>query len=203
VEWNDGCTSPYPLVSEAGGVGEVRFQHRFCNAGYYFLTVRVTDSGGRTTEVRRDVVVNAPGVGALSGLGTLEQGAGAAAKGQSLRFALWAPVGGAATKSAAASAASGAGRPHFSLSGPFHFRSEQVGVPVVSGQSARLEGTGRFNGRPGYRFFIETQGSDRMRVRIIHTDPSGKDMVDYDNGDAQDAASKRSLVAEGGLTLSS
>jgi uncharacterized membrane protein len=58
VDWNDGCTSPYPLVSEAGGVGEVRFQHHFCSAGYYFVTVRVTDSGGRTTEQQRDVVVN-------------------------------------------------------------------------------------------------------------------------------------------------
>lgn len=215
VDWNDGCTSPYPLVSEAGGVGEVRFQHQFCSAGYYFLTVRVTDSGGRTTEVRRDVVVNAPGLAALSGKGTLGRGAGVpAAKGQSVRFALWAPLG--AAPLSAAHAGSGPGSPYFSLSGPFHFRSEQVGTPGVSGQLVRLTGTGRYNGKPGYRFQLESRGGDRLRVRISHADAKGKEVVDYDNGaragtEAKSAApaaapasaSDRTLVAEGGLTLSS
>ena len=134
VDWNDGCTSPYPLVSESGGVGEVTFRHHFCNPGYYFLTVKVTDSGGRSTETRRDVV--------------------------------------------------------------------------------RFEGTGRFNGRAGYRFQDEAQGSDRLHVRITHADAAGKEVVDYDNGAsagggaaakaaAPAAAPERTLVSEGRLTLSS
>jgi len=221
VEWNDGCASPYPLVSESGGVGEVRFQHHFCSAGYYFLTVRVTDSGGRTTEVRRDIVVNAPGLSALSGTGTLGRSAGvAAAKGQFVRFALWAPLGAAsksatsAASAAAAAAASGAGKPYFGLSGPFQFRSEQIGAPSVSGQLVRLAGTGRYNGQPGYRFQLESQGKERLHVRISHSDANGKEVVDYDNGAGAGAgaaaksaapapAAERTLVAEGGLTLSS
>ncbi len=200
VEWSDGCVSPHPLVHEAGGVGEVSFQHRFCSAGYYTLTVRVTDSGGRSTETQRDVVVNAPGLAAVGGLGTLARGAqGATEKGkaaQGLRFALWAPVssaGGTAAKSAAAVTAV----PTFSLSGPFHFRSEQLSATAAGGQLVRMEGTGRYNGRPGYRFQAEVQGSKRLQVRIVHSDANGKEVVDYDN-----AAADRNLVTEGGLALS-
>jgi hypothetical protein len=120
-----------------------------------------------------------------------------------VRFAVWAPLG--------ASSKSGPGSPYVGLSGPFHFRSEQVGTPSVSGQLVRLAGTGRYNGQPGYRFQLESQGSDRLRVRISHSDARGKEVVDYDNGANAGAAAKaatpaatadRTLLAEGGLTLS-
>jgi hypothetical protein len=67
VLWADGCDSPAPTVSEAGGVGQVRLQHRFCGAGYHAVRVRVTDSGGRYTELERDFYVEAPELSAPSG----------------------------------------------------------------------------------------------------------------------------------------
>ena len=60
AQWSDGCVSPHPLVREASGVGEVLLKHRFCAPGIVTLTLRVTDSGGRTTETRKRVVVNTP-----------------------------------------------------------------------------------------------------------------------------------------------
>jgi hypothetical protein len=60
AQWSDGCVSPHPLVREASGVGEVLLKHRFCATGIVTLTLRVTDSGGRTTETRKRVVVNTP-----------------------------------------------------------------------------------------------------------------------------------------------
>jgi hypothetical protein len=66
------------------------------------------------------------------------------------------------------------------LSGPFQFRGEQLGALARSGQQVRLEGTGRLNGRPGYRFLIEAS-RDRVRVHVAHTDGNGAEVVDYDN----------------------
>jgi hypothetical protein len=100
----------------------------------------VTDSGGRTTDVRREIVVNDPGLAAVSGQGTLARAHEApGARALPLRFALWAP---AASAAAAKSGASEAGAPYFGLSGAIQFRSEQVGTPVIKGQQVHLEGTG-------------------------------------------------------------
>jgi hypothetical protein len=55
--WTDGCASPAPTVTEGGGVGQVRLQHRFCALGYHNVNVTVTDSGGRATELRQQFVV--------------------------------------------------------------------------------------------------------------------------------------------------
>jgi uncharacterized membrane protein len=65
--WTDGCASPAPTVVEAGGFGQVRLRHRFCAAGVYAVTVMVTDSGGRATELRRQVYVPESGVATLGG----------------------------------------------------------------------------------------------------------------------------------------
>ena len=57
--WSDGGASPAPTVTESGGVGQVRLQHRFCAPGNQFVKVVVTDSGGRATEVQQEFVVQA------------------------------------------------------------------------------------------------------------------------------------------------
>ncbi|UUZ50363.1 hypothetical protein LP420_10970 [Massilia sp. B-10] len=75
-------------MSETRGVGEVRFQHRFCSAYLHAVTVRVTDSGGRTTELQKDILIEAPSLASVSGKGTL-----LASARLPLRFALWAPLG--------------------------------------------------------------------------------------------------------------
>ena len=51
---------------------------------------------------------------------------------------------------------------------------------------ARYEGSGKLNGKPGYRFVLGAQhggeGPGRVHVRITHADPaSGAELVDYDN----------------------
>jgi hypothetical protein len=202
-------------VREARGSGAVDFQHRFCTAGFNTVTVKITDSGGRATEARRLIFVNAPGSAAVGGRGTLSAAAGAAGVGAGpLRFALWAPVGG---QTARAGGKPGAGAPFVRLSGPFQFQAETLEGATRSGPAGRLEGMGRYNGRPGYRFLIEAvdggegnrAGTDTLRVRIAHQDARGKETVDYDNGTPARmkapvgaSSQNRTALAEGGLRLS-
>ena len=207
--WSDGCASPTPTVVEAGGFGQVRLRHRFCAAGVHTVTVVVTDSGGRATELRRHVYVPEPGVAALGGEGTLAGGAASTARGHQgrlhapLRFSLWTPLDRAA-------APDGAGTPAAWFSGPFHFRSDAVTRATSIGAGrARIEGTGRLEGRAGYRFVIEAidggaaqgAGPDRLRLRVTH-DTAGGEVVDYDNEPTQSpAGADRTVVVDGGLTL--
>jgi hypothetical protein len=208
VVWTDGCTSPAPTIREAGGSGQVTLRHRFCAAGFQAVRIKVTDSGGRSTELVQDVVVEDPAQATLTGAGTLRGGtapAGRVASNVPLRFSLWSPLGGSQTIVAA--------KPVVLLAGPFNFRSEQVASATRDGLQARVTGTGRFNGRSGYRFTVEArdgaqQGQDRLRVRITHTDAAGADVVDYDNAApanlraaADTAALDHSVVADGGLTV--
>ncbi|SEO39670.1 hypothetical protein SAMN05428959_107189 [Duganella sp. CF517] len=212
VAWADGCPSPAPSVTEAGGVGQARLRHRFCAVGYYAVTVVVTDSGGRSTELRRNVFVEAPGMASLSGEGVLAGAATPGRRGQRgfphapLRFALWAPLDGAAPTAGVA-----AGAPMAWFSGPFHFRSDAVTRATRTGEGrARVTGTGRLDGRAGYRFVLEAvdggalQGArlDRLRLRVTHADAAGAEVVDYDNEPARPpAGADRTVVVEGGLTL--
>lgn len=213
AEWSDGCVSPHPLVRASGGTGEVRLQHSFCAPGAHTLTLRVTDSGGRTTETRKEVFVNAPGLAAISGRGTLaSSGAATGAGKQPLQFRLWAPLGG---KGSGADASANASRASVALHGPFRFRSDSIASASRSGQQVRIEGMGDFNGRPGYRFSIDAidgagrnaSDADRMRVRIVHTDEAGKEVVDYDSAPAAKAGamaavSNYATVSEGAIALS-
>jgi len=203
VDWNDGCPSPAPVVSEAGGTGQVAFHHRFCKEGYYFLTVRVTDSGGRTTETRRDVFVNSPGLAAVGGRGDLVPAAVPGGSSAPVHFAFWTPVPGAGNNA------------FVRVDGPFQFRSDRIGTTTRSGPAAHVEGTGSLNGRPGYRFVVDATGGGQqpgggrasLRVRIAHTNADGKEVVDYDNGAAPMAAASvaprvnRTLVENGAIVL--
>lgn len=208
AEWTDGCVSPHPLVRSANGVGEVRLQHRFCVSGPASLTLRVIDSAGRSTRTSRRVFVSDPAVAAVSGQGALARPAGAG--GQALRFAFWAPIGG--------QAGTGADRATVEFQGPFTFASQKVFSVVREGRQVRLEGSGQFNGRAGYRFLVEavdggaqnagSAGSgDRLRVRIVHTGAAGKEVVDYDSAPAATgaaapaAAAAQVPVAEGAIAL--
>ena len=221
VDWSDGCASPHPLLREWRGVGKLEFQHRFCAPGFQTVTVKITDSGGRETEVRRQVFVNMPGLAVISGSGALHAGAG----GAPLRFTLWAPLGGGGgggvtadlgADPAAAGASAKRGWPFISLSGPFQFRADQVGKAVTNGRATHMEGIGRYNGRPGYRFHIEASQAgagqqadkDRMRVRISHDEAGKGEVVDYDNGVAPSAKypagtgrKDRTVLVEGRLRL--
>lgn len=206
VDWGDGCASPAPTLTEFGGGGQVRLQHRFCATGYYSIKVLVTDSGGRATELQRDVFVEQPGLAALSGAGALSGGAASAGTRHQhapLRFALWTPLDGAA---AGAGVATGA--PVVSFSGTFNFRGEAVTRATSTSENrARVEGTGRLEGRAGYHFVLEAvdggAGGDRLRIRVTHADAAtGAEVVDYDNGATPPTVgADRTVVTEGRLTL--
>ncbi|WP_091875690.1 hypothetical protein [Massilia yuzhufengensis] len=215
VAWDDNCTSPHPAVRETGGVGQVTFQHRFCAAGVYRVRVQVSDSGGRHTDVARYYIVDDPALPAISGQGALARAsdyAGRAGQGtQALRFMLWAPLPGPA-----AAGASAADRALVTLAGPFQFVSDRVGALSREGNLVRMEGTGRYNGRAGYRFLVEASdgdrlgmtGGDRLRLRVTHVEPNGAEVVDYDN-DAManetvlqsSSNPHRTLVRQGGFSL--
>ncbi|MEH6434252.1 hypothetical protein [Massilia sp. DD77] len=209
VDWSDGCTAPLPLLREARGVGRIDFQHRFCVAGIHTLTVTIADSGGRQTQVRREVFVHEPGMATLSGRGALAAAGDAAGPASGpLRFTLWSPLG---AQAAPASQAGKAG-PLLVLSGPVEFRADRILAATRVGRAARLEGTGRLNGRPGHRFQLEAidaaEGRDSLRIRITHTDAAGQEAVDYDNGrpaKAKPAGAKgaqgQDEVVEGQLAL--
>lgn len=204
VDWNDGCPSPAPVVAESRGMGQVTFQHHFCTAGYFFLTIRVTDSGGRTTEMFKDVIVNPPGIAVVGGRGSLAR---ASASGGTmtppLHFAFWTPVGNAAPAPATNN------KPFVRFDGPFRFRSDHIGTATGNGQRAHLEGTGDLNGRPGYRFVVDaTDGGgqqagsgDSLRVRITHAGAGGKEVVDYDNGAVSRAAARFAAVRANGTPI--
>jgi hypothetical protein len=191
ADWGDSCVSPAPLVTEAYGRGTVNFQHQFCAPGFQNLVLRVTDSGGRTTETQRQVLVNAPGLAAIAGRGKLP--GTHAGRALPLQFTLWAPTGQTQGKVQAAKAI-------VALQGPFAFRSDNVSA-ARNGTQVKLEGTGRYNGRAGYRFVVDAldgaQGTaDRMRVRISHRDAAGAEVVDYDSAGVQKAG--KATVARAG-----
>ncbi len=199
--WTDGCPSTAPTVTESGGVGKLKLRHRFCSAGFHTVTTRVTDSGGRSTLSQHDFLVEDPNAPSVSGQGTLSNEGLRTNRRQNnppLRFTLWAPLGERPV-----------GTPAVMLTGPFHFRSEQVNAAASAGRQARIEGTGRLDGRPGYRFLIQAQddgSADRLSVRIVHTDPAtGADVVDYDNSAPATLraanAIARNAVLEGSLTV--
>jgi hypothetical protein len=191
ADWTDSCVSPAPLVTEAYGRGTVGFRHQFCAPGFQNLVLRVTDSGGRTTETQRQVLVNAPGLAAVAGRGKL---AGThAGRALPLQFTMWAPTGQAQGKAQAAKAV-------VALQGPFAFRSDSVAA-ARNGAQVTLEGTGRYNGRAGYRFVVDALDNangtaDRMRVRISHRDAAGAEVVDYDSAGVQKAG--KATVARAG-----
>ena len=208
--WDDSCPSPAPSVRESDGVGQVRLQHRFCAAGYVTVRVRVTDSAGRSTDAWREVMVNAPASAALKAKGSLPRGAASATyKDVPLKFAMWSPL---------AKGSASVGKPFVVLHGPFHFRSDQLAAQASGGQAARVEGTGRLNGRPGYRFVVEAHDGDRrqgtvqsrdsLHVRVSHRDAlSGAEVVDYDNAISGATSTLRAAkgsngrLLEGGVTL--
>lgn len=210
VAWSDACPCGLPTVSQARGVGQVRFQHRFCAPGIHVVQVRVADSGGRSTLMQKDILVHSPAIAAVSGKGTLANvGAPAGSRYSSvpLRFALWAPLGNV-------QGAKRAGHPVVTFSGPFHFRSDKVTSVAAAGRQARVEGTGRLNGRAGYRFVLQGvdgaslqgPGQDRVSVRVAHQDAAtGEEVIDYDNATAAKARTAivqdRAVVVEGGFML--
>lgn len=193
VRWSDGCASTAPVVREARGTGEATMRHTFCAAGMHAVTVRVIDSGGRETVVRRDVLVADPAHAVVAGRGTLAATAGEA---RTLQFALWAPL----TPATPGTVGRASGRPYVELAGPFRFRSSSVQRVERKGSVVRIEADGARNGREGYRIVIDAVDggeADRMRVRLSHRDhASGAEVLDYDSAAAAPTSLQRASASE-------
>lgn len=188
---SDGCPQAAPTLKEVRGTGEVSFRHTFCQTGFFDIAVKVTDRAGNATEVRTPIFVYEPSVATLSGQGALSGATAGAPRSdkRALRFTLWAPLAApSANRADGKSSASGL----VQLTGPFTFDGRVAVQPVRGERSVHLEGTGRLNGRQGYRFTVDASpGNDnlgiapRMALRISHTDPGTKaEVVDFDNGAA-------------------
>jgi hypothetical protein len=193
VDWGDGSGPQPALVSESNGQGTVSASHTYTSQGGYVITIRVTDSGGRSSSVIREVLVFNLGMASISGQGTLAGARGEPQRGldaarSPLSFMLAAPLDPQhrATKDFT-----------FRLKGGLLFKGETLERMSQAGNTVRLEGTGRLNGRSGYRFTLEaTDGSaqgraahDRLTVRITQAErTSGKERVVLDLGSGSAAS---------------
>lgn len=179
--WGDGSGDQQGSMRMRDGSGAASAQHVYAAPGVYTLQAKVADRSGTGATASRTVVAYqaAPGVTAASGWFVSPRGAHKAAGSRvdRVEFSLLFPSG------------TGAGKapPHLAFHGTgLHFSSEDVRMVKRSGVRA-FEGSGRLNGRSGYRFSLNTaagstSGTGRIGLKIWHTDPaSGGVLADYDN----------------------
>ena len=181
INWGDGSAEQSAAVGEKGGTGTASASHNYAAPGVYAVTMRVTDSGGRSTTVRREVVVHAAGGRFVAGGGSFMSPMGASKQAPlhagPATFRFVAGVDGAAGSSTPAQL-------HFSVMG-LNLRSEGALALAFAGSQASVQGSARVNGAPGYGFAMQaTDGSpDQFAIRVWHTDPASKaEVVDYDSG---------------------
>jgi predicted extracellular nuclease len=182
-DWGDGTTSA-GSVSETNGSGTVSGSHQYAAAGLYDITLTVTDMDGAAGQAvfPAIVVIDLRG-GSVSGGGWIYSAPGAylpnpARRGPAmLSFAVAYP------------------RRHHDLplgsllftfqGGSLRFRATSFDWLVVdkSDRTAQLQGSGRLNGRGGYRFmvWVESGHPGTFRIRIWWEDGAGEHVV-YDNG---------------------
>lgn len=181
--WGDG-SSGAGRVREHGGSGSASASHSYGAQGIYRLRATVLDRAGRSAEVGRKIIAYQPLPGTVAGSGVFLSPAGAVRErpfdSDAASFAFVAPPAGKGQAQ---------GVLHFNL--PYvALRSTQVRQVAAGERRLRLEGSGRFNGREGYRFTLTAVrggpagagGWSRIGLRIWRTDPdSGRELVEYDN----------------------
>ena len=163
IDWGDGAgPQPVPL-REHQGRGLIDVVHTYPEWGIFRVVVRVTDSAGRSTSLESQVWL-LDSFGLLKGEGILAD----KTTSPSTAFRLAAPL---APKAKAGFS--------FHLLGATSFRADQLDNVRVEGNRVWLEGAGRLDGRPGYRFAIDAMAGDRgaqasrMAVKITQADPKG------------------------------
>jgi probable HAF family extracellular repeat protein len=186
-EWDDTSAATEGSVAESNGAGRASGTHVFDAAGVYKVKVTITDSSGRATQVGRNVVVYDRSAGFVTGSGWFNSPVGAYKADETLA--------GRATFGFVSRYAKGATVPIGETQFRFHaarlsFRSESYDWLVVDGARAQYKGSGRLNGRAGYKFkltavdgaLLAKARRDRFRVKIWHFDTArNADVIDYDN----------------------
>lgn len=150
IDWGDGSGPVPAAVRESNGRGEVDAVHTYASYGSYRVVVRVTDSTRRSTTMEESIFIVDPLRAQLVGRGTLQAGAATTtataplAAGTSFRLA--APLaldGGPDT------------RVMFELLGRSTFKADRLDEVTRQGDRIRLAGSGKLDGRGGYRFVID------------------------------------------------
>lgn len=187
VDWGDGNGPQPAAVREYRGRGEVRATHTFTAEREYNIVVRVTDSTGRSKVQLATTVIFPSGGPVLLGEGELPSVAAGptalAAAGPMFRLAAPLATGG------------GTSAPFsFFLLGRSSFKGEQLERVSLNGNAVRLEGRGRLDGRPGYRFLLDAipgdhanGGAARLAVRIMEVGRDGGRIV-FEAGAANNKA---------------
>ena len=200
--WGDGTADRVRDAGIARGSGNATARHIYSAPGIYTVTANVTDRRGNDARVAHRVVVYEPSGDVTAGAGTVLLPATvaphAAVPGGKAMFSFVIPP------AARTNAAGAPGRFLFTLPG-FAFASNDVRVSTTRDGQARLTGTGRVNGAPGYRFAATTaagaSASGRFGVKVWHTDPTtSADVVDYDSQAAKGEHGGRAL-AEGRIIV--
>jgi probable HAF family extracellular repeat protein len=195
--WGDGTADRARDAGVARGSGSATARHTYAAPGIYTVTANVTDRAGNNARVTHRVVVYQPSGNVIAGTGTVLLPASvtprAAVSGGKATFGFVIPP------AARTNAADAQGRLLFTLPG-FAFASNDVRVSTTRGGQARLTGTGRVNGAPGYHFAATTAAgataSGRFGVRIWHTDPeTSADVIDYDSQAATEENAGRALAS--------
>lgn len=169
VDWGDGSGPQPAAISERKGRGELSAVHTYDCAGSYNVVVRVTDSSGRATLQAQPVNIFPPWVQGIVGEGSLPA-AGWRPGQATLMFRLAAPLASAPGKN---------GPFTFVLQGKVAFKGEQLDHVSRNGNTISLEGRGKLDGQPGWRFRIEARDgqhggaleADRLTVRLERADP--------------------------------
>lgn len=180
-DWGEGAVQP-ALVNERNGSGNVSGQHVYQAEGEYRVRLTLTDSSGRSTTVRLDLIVVDQDPCVASGQGWFMSPPGA------VRLA---PASqGVAAYAFAAPTHHGHGKPALSFTGPgLRFRADTFKAETMRGERVRYSGTGSVNGHGGYRFLLSAlknavPGDDQHRfmIRIWRPGPDrGAAAVVYDN----------------------
>lgn len=206
---DDGCPQTEPSLREVRGQGDISVRHTFCKAGTFNVKVKVTDRLGNTAEVQSLQFVSDPAIATLMGRGVLtSQSKQPTNTGEHpMQVTLWVPLADDGVSNTARR-----GKGFVNASGPFDFHAEVEGAPVRNAQSIQINGTGRLNGRAGYRFSLDSStnsdlGGDvnRLHLRITHQDmDSHSEVVDFDNAAGVASIMARPdgmAIVEGGVRL--
>jgi len=164
IDWGDGSGPVPAVVRESHGRGEVDATHTYASYGGYRVVVRVTDSTRRSTTMEESIFISDPLRAQLVGRGTLQAGAATRPATAPLHarasFRLAAPL-----------ALDGGPETHFlfELLGAGAFKADRLDEVARQGDQVRLAGSGKLDGRAGYRFVIDATVSDPAKQASAST----------------------------------
>jgi hypothetical protein len=175
VDWGDGSGPVPAVVRESNGRGEVDAVHTYASFGGYRVVVRVTDSTRRSTTMEETVSVGDPLRAQLVGRGALQAGAAPTAA--------TAPLNARASFRLAAPLALDSGPDThfmFELLGRSAFKADRLDEVAKQGDQIHLAGSGKLDGRAGYRFVIDATVSvpgdhaSESTISVRITPPAGE-----------------------------